>query len=102
MPAITTMIAAASLGAGLKANSDAKKAAKRQEALHAEQAAEVATINKEKSLLEAQDTAQSGADVVLGTRKASDKLLKENSTGKLGKGVKIGGLSASASNIGGL
>ena len=102
MPAITTYLAAASLGSGLKANLDAKKAEKRQAAAQAKQAAEVATINKEKSLLEAQDTAQLGADVVIGTNKASDKLLKEKSTRKIGKGVKVGGLSTSASSIGGL
>ena len=102
MPAITSLLAVASIGSGLKANSDAKKTAKRQAAAQRKQANEVATINKEKSLLEGQASAQAGADVVLGTNKASDKLLKADATKKVGKGAKIGGLSGSASKIGGL
>lgn len=102
MPAITSLLAVASIGSGLVANADAKSAANRQAAAQTKAANEVATINKEKSLLEGQDTAQAGADVVIGTNKASDKLLKADATKKVGKGAKIGGLSGSASKIGGL
>lgn len=102
MPAFTSLLAVASLGAGLKANSDAKKTAKRQAAVQKDQSDKVSAINKEKSLLEAQDTAQVGADVALGTSKASDKLLKDNSTKKIAKGPKVGGTSGTATKIGGL
>lgn len=102
MPLITSILAVASLGLGLKANSDAKKAARRQAAAQKAQADKVATINKEKSLLEGQDTAQAGADITLGTSRASDKLLKEDATKKVGKGPKVGGLSGKANKIGGL
>ena len=102
MPAITSLLAVASIGSGLKANSDAKKTAKRQAAAQTAAADKVALINKEQSLLEGQDTAQAGADIVLGTNKASDKLLKADATKKVGKGAKVGGLSGSAAKIGGL
>ena len=98
MPAITTLLAVASVGSGLKANSDAKKAARRQE----EQQAKQATALKEESLFEAQAPTQAGADILVGTNKVSDKLLKLDSTKKIGKGAKVGGLTSNATNIGGL
>ena len=101
MAAFTTIFAGISALAGLKGVSDAKSAKRKQAAANKKQQ----TTAQEAAALGAQAQDQAGADIALGTSKASDKLLKDDSTSKLRTGPSgqpIGGLSGRTTNIGGL
>ena len=102
MPAFTTIFAGISALSGAKGVADAKSAAKAQSAANAKQARDAKTLALEAGSLEAQDKGVGAADVVLGTNKKVDELLKADPTSKKKKGTPIGGLKGSPTNIGGL
>ena len=99
MPAFTSIMLGISALSGVAGVSNAKKAANQQAAAQKKQL----TAAQEAASLEAQDPQAAGADVVLGTGSAADKLLKKDSTAKVKSAGASGvaGLSG-ASNIGGL
>jgi hypothetical protein len=103
MPAFTTIFAGISALAGVQGVSDAKSAQKQQAAANKKQAADAKTLQLEAGKLESQDQGLGAADITLGTSKSDDDLLKKNALSKKsGAGNSVGGLSGSATNIGGL
>jgi hypothetical protein len=97
MPAFTSLIMGVSALSGIKANRDAKKAAKQQASEQRQQA----TTARERAALEAQGLSTERTDVVLGSMNSTAGTAA--AAGKPKKtGTPVGGILGSGTNIGGL